>query len=116
MFVRNGNGFPSFCPPRSCLIWFCTSGGVSDEDEFRIKNGGSLSANEALWSRTSLFDSSNHLSALLLSPELSLPKGCKLDGESSSLLEFDFLRLRMALSLLEESLESFDGDGRFRGE
>lgn len=49
-----------------------------------MKNGGSLSAKCAL-SRTSLFDFSNHLSALLLSPELSLANGCKLEGDPSVL-------------------------------
>lgn len=45
-----------------------------------MKKGGSPSANEALLLRTSLLDCSNHLSALLLSPELSRP-GLRLDGD-----------------------------------
>lgn len=82
-----------------------------------MKNGGSLSAKDALLSRISLLDFSNHFSALLLSPELSLPSGCKLDGESLS--PFDPLVFRLlgtALSL-EESLGSFGGgDGLRCGE
>ena len=48
-----------------------------------MKKGGSLSANEAPLSRTALLDCSNHLSALLLSPELPFEtSGLWLEGES----------------------------------
>lgn len=46
-----------------------------------MKNGGSLSLKPLLCSRTSLLDFSNQFSALLLSPELFLPLGLRLDGE-----------------------------------
>ena len=69
--VRIGNELGRSSSTRRFRKWACASGGVSDE-ELRIKNGGSLSAKEALLSRNSLLDFSNHFSALLLSPELSL--------------------------------------------
>lgn len=54
-----------------------------------MKKGGSLSAYELRLSFTALLDWSNHLSALLLSPELPLPlRGRRLDGELSPLLVF----------------------------
>ena len=59
------------------------SGGVSDDEAFRRKKGGSSFVREGPCSRTSLLDFSNQFSALLLSPELPFPpKACKLDGES----------------------------------
>lgn len=73
-----------------------------------MKNGGSLSAKEV--SRTSLLDFSNHLSALLLSPELFLPNGARLDGES---LLPAVAREPVAGSSLEESLASLTGVGGF---
>jgi len=48
------------------------SGGVSDEDEFRRKKGGSLSTKEGLPWLAVLFVFSNHCPASLLSPELVL--------------------------------------------
>jgi hypothetical protein len=48
-----------------------------------MKKGGSLSTKVVLLSRTSLFDFSNHFSALLVSPELFFPPSAsRLDGVS----------------------------------
>jgi hypothetical protein len=70
-----------------------------------MKNGGSLSTKEALVSRTSLLDFSNHFSALLLSPELSLPaSGIRLDGE--------FVKLDLAPGSLEGALRGLEGECR----
>lgn len=40
-----------------------------------------MSTNDVVFSPTSLLDFSNHFSALLLSPELCLPNGCRLPGD-----------------------------------
>lgn len=45
--------------------------GEVDEEEFRKKNGGSLSTKEVLCCEMLLFEVSNHLPASLTSPELS---------------------------------------------
>ena len=65
-----------------------------------MKKGGSLSAYAEAVLRTSLFDFSNHFSALLLLPELLLPPwGWRLDGES---LVVCFREWMTPLSLDEE--------------
>jgi hypothetical protein len=63
-----------------------------------MKKGGSLSAYEVLASLTWLLDWLNHVSALLLSPELPLPlSGRRLEGEPSLLV---VLLLLLSLLLL----------------
>jgi hypothetical protein len=69
--------------------WRCAwpSGGLSEDEPFRMKKGGSLSAYDVLASLIWLLDWLNHVSALLLSPELPLPlSGRRLEGEPSLLL------------------------------
>lgn len=76
-----------------------------EDEEWRLKNGGSLSLKLALVSCTSLFDVWNHCSALLLSPELFLPSGCRLEGDPLLFFDpllpvsFPFVALEALLSL-----------------
>lgn len=66
-----------------------------------MKKGGSLSAYEVLASLTWLLDWLNHVSALLLSPELPLPlSGRRLEGEPSLLVVLLLLLLSLLLLLL----------------
>lgn len=66
---------------------------VESLDRYKYKDGhrfneALLSTNPVLFGEALLFDFSNHLSALLLSPESSLPiRGFKLEGEPEPTVE-----------------------------
>jgi hypothetical protein len=77
-----------------------------------MKKGGSLSAYEVLASLTWLLDWLNHVSALLLSPELPLPlSGRKLEGEPSLLVVLLLLLSMLLLLLVSVCIDALLAEG-----
>lgn len=77
-----------------------------------MKKGGSLSAYDVLVPLTWLLDWLNHVSALLLSPELPLPlSGRKLEGEPSLLLVSLLLVSLLPLLLVSVCIEELLAEG-----
>jgi hypothetical protein len=77
-----------------------------------MKKGGSLSAYEVLASLTWLLDWLNHVSALLLSPELPLPlSGRRLEGEPSLLVVLLLLLSLLLLLLVSVCIEVLLAEG-----
>jgi hypothetical protein len=77
-----------------------------------MKKGGSLSAYEVLPSLTWLLDWLNHVSALLLSPELPLPlSGRRLEGEPSLLVVLLLLLSLLLLLLVSVCIDVLLAEG-----